>query len=269
MIIYLIKNKLNNKIYIGQSTRTLEDRIKFYKADVCSYRAGRYKARSKIIRALVKYDFINFEFSKIDEATDQNDLDIKEKLWIKKFQATDDKVGYNIQLGGFGVGKHSEETKKIMSDKKKGKSPPNKGKPGKTPVNAKFTKDLANQIRDEYKNGIRSGKLAEKYSTSKTTIKKILNNTYYKQEGYVKPQQLWFVYLIQSSKDGSIYTGITVNVDARLKTHNDKRGARYTRSRAPFILLKQFECPDRSSASKLEYKIKKLSRQEKLELIAK
>lgn len=76
----------------------------------------------------------------------------------------------------------------------------------------------------------------------------------------------WFVYLIQSSKDDSIYTGISTNVEKRLKAHNENKGARYTKNRGPFKLLKYFEFPDRSSASKEEYRIKQLSKEEKLKL---
>jgi len=75
----------------------------------------------------------------------------------------------------------------------------------------------------------------------------------------------WYVYLIRSMKDNTIYTGITKNVEARLKTHNEGRGARYTRGRGPFIIVKYFEVESKSKALKIEYKIKQLSKQEKLD----
>lgn len=78
--------------------------------------------------------------------------------------------------------------------------------------------------------------------------------------------KLWFVYLIQSQKDNSIYTGITTDVDARLAKHNAGLGAKYTKSRIPFVLLKFFIVENKSEALKMEYKIKQLSHQEKLEL---
>lgn len=76
----------------------------------------------------------------------------------------------------------------------------------------------------------------------------------------------WATYIVECS-DGSLYTGISNNVAKRIKTHNAGKGAHYTRGRAPVVLLLQIECADRSSASKLEYQIKKLSRTEKLKLI--
>ena len=78
---------------------------------------------------------------------------------------------------------------------------------------------------------------------------------------------IWYVYLIQSEKDNSIYTGITLDVETRLQAHNNNRGARYTKGRGPFILLKVFQVANKSLALKLEYKIKKLSKKEKLQLI--
>ena len=72
----------------------------------------------------------------------------------------------------------------------------------------------------------------------------------------------WFVYLIEC-RNGSIYTGITVNVEARYAAHASGKGARYTRSHPPQRLLAVLEYPDRSSASKAEYRIKQLSSHEK------
>ena len=72
----------------------------------------------------------------------------------------------------------------------------------------------------------------------------------------------WFVYLIEC-KDGSIYTGIAVDVEARYAAHLNGKGARYTRSHPPRRLLAAVEYSDRSEASKAEYRIKQLSPREK------
>ena len=68
----------------------------------------------------------------------------------------------------------------------------------------------------------------------------------------------WFVYLIECV-DGSLYTGIAVNVDARYAAHACGKGARYTRAHPPARLLARFAYADRSAASKAEYAIKQLS----------
>lgn len=72
----------------------------------------------------------------------------------------------------------------------------------------------------------------------------------------------WFLYLIECA-DGSIYTGITVDVAARYAAHCRGEGARYTRSHPPLRLLGWATHPDRSAASKAEFSIKRLSPTEK------
>lgn len=72
----------------------------------------------------------------------------------------------------------------------------------------------------------------------------------------------WHVYMIEC-EDGSIYTGIAVDVQARFSAHALGRGAKYTRAHKPVRLLWHQECADRSAASKIEYRIKGLSAKDK------
>ena len=72
----------------------------------------------------------------------------------------------------------------------------------------------------------------------------------------------WFLYLIEC-RDGSIYTGITTDVDARFAVHASGKGARYTRSRPPRRLLAAIDYANRSKASAAEYAVKTLSPAEK------
>ncbi len=77
----------------------------------------------------------------------------------------------------------------------------------------------------------------------------------------------YFVYILECS-DGSLYTGITKDVAKRLDEHNSShKGAKYTKARRPVKLLYQESSLDRSTASKREYEIKKLTRLKKLQLI--
>ena len=77
----------------------------------------------------------------------------------------------------------------------------------------------------------------------------------------------WFVYLLECS-NGSIYTGIAVDVAARFAQHQQGRGARYTRSFPPLRILQVLEYANRSSASRAEYRIKQLSAADKRALCA-
>lgn len=75
----------------------------------------------------------------------------------------------------------------------------------------------------------------------------------------------WHVYLVRCS-DGSIYTGITDNVEARLKKHNSGRGAKYTAQRRPVTLMHSEELLDQGSAMKREAQIKRWSKKQKEDL---
>ena len=77
----------------------------------------------------------------------------------------------------------------------------------------------------------------------------------------------WLCYLLLCA-DQTIYTGITNNLDKRILAHNSAKGAKYTKpkSRRPVKLLKSFPCANKSEALRLEYKIKNLTRAEKLKL---
>ena len=78
----------------------------------------------------------------------------------------------------------------------------------------------------------------------------------------------WFVYLLEC-RNGSIYTGICINVAARYAQHASGKGARYTRAYPPLRLLATITCADRSAASRMEYRIKQLSAQAKRALAEK
>jgi predicted GIY-YIG superfamily endonuclease len=76
----------------------------------------------------------------------------------------------------------------------------------------------------------------------------------------------WKLYILRCG-DGSLYTGITTDVEKRLEAHRSGKGAKYTRGRTPLELVYSEECGDHSAALKRELEIKNLSREEKLKLI--
>lgn len=123
--IYWIRNTINNKLYIGQT----EDWVRRYKE---------HKSREHnihLIRAYAKYGFDNFEFkilqvfSSDDEITLRRKLNEAEVRYIKYFDSHNPKKGYNQTDGGDGINgfTHSEESKKKMSQAKKGFAVANSG----------------------------------------------------------------------------------------------------------------------------------------------
>ncbi|MGJ8619992.1 MAG: GIY-YIG nuclease family protein [Methylophilaceae bacterium] len=76
----------------------------------------------------------------------------------------------------------------------------------------------------------------------------------------------WFLYLIEC-QDGSIYTGITVDVAKRYRAHEIGKGAKYMRAHPPKRLLKVIAFANRSEASKAEHAMKKLSAVEKRAIV--
>jgi len=78
----------------------------------------------------------------------------------------------------------------------------------------------------------------------------------------------WSLYIIEAS-DASLYTGITTDVDRRFEEHlNCQKGAKYFNGRRPVRIVYREDGHSRSSASRREMEIKRLSRQEKQNLVA-
>jgi predicted GIY-YIG superfamily endonuclease len=75
----------------------------------------------------------------------------------------------------------------------------------------------------------------------------------------------WWVYILRCG-DGTLYTGIALDVAARLAQHRAGTGARYTRGREPLELVYQEASPSRSAATRREAAIKRSTRREKLQL---
>ena len=76
----------------------------------------------------------------------------------------------------------------------------------------------------------------------------------------------WKLYILRC-RDGSLYTGITTDVQKRLTAHNCGKGAKYTRSRRPVELVYQETCKDHSEALRREVQVKALNREEKEKII--
>lgn len=172
MIIYMVRNKINNKIYFGQTTRTFSLRYK--------YNFPKNTHNEHIRRSIEKHGWENFEvIEEFDRAETQEELNNLENLYIKMWQTHNPKCGYNKTLGGesctftdetiqklkeakkgaflgesnpFYGKTHAEETRKKIGEKMKGKfvgeNNPNYG----------------NTMSEESKDKIRQSKLGKKHT---------------------------------------------------------------------------------------------------------
>lgn len=79
-----------------------------------------------------------------------------------------------------------------------------------------------------------------------------------------KNPRKWFLYLLQSAKDGTYYVGITPDLRKRLMAHDKGKASKYTRGRGPWSLEAFVVLDSRSQALKEELKVKKLQRRKKI-----
>lgn len=114
-VIYKITNIENNKIYIGQTIKYYpRDRFTRHINDALNHITDTY-----LSRAICKYGRNSFKFEIIDVANTQQELDNKEKYYIKKYNTTNSTIGYSLTDGGISSGgntykyKTEEEMKKI------------------------------------------------------------------------------------------------------------------------------------------------------------
>lgn len=112
--IYKITNDVNGKVYIGQTTRTLEARLQSHFDSAKKPELQHIK----FYRAINKYGAEHFRIEQIDSAYNQEDLDEKEKYWIQFHNSID--LGYNTALGGEGGNTYKGiETERLQAIRKK------------------------------------------------------------------------------------------------------------------------------------------------------
>jgi group I intron endonuclease len=134
MVVYVIFNCVNGKIYVGKTSASLESRWKNHIFD-----AFKAKSQCPIHRAMRKHGLAAFSIFRISDAISEIDLNAQEVFYIQKFNSTDSKRGYNLTLGGDGgwdfvnrvlrpnlpppmLGKHhSTEARQRMSNSHRGK----------------------------------------------------------------------------------------------------------------------------------------------------
>lgn len=184
MIIYKAINKLNLKVYVGQTVSNMNDRIRSHK----------YASKNKkgyFNKALNKYGIENFIWEVIEECNTKAELDIGEKFWINRLKSNNRKFGYNLEGGGTLAKEISESTRLKVGNASKirnaGKLNPMYGKTHSLDVRSVISKKQSNEhhyrwldidveemnIFYEKTNNIRM--TAKEFSVSDRTVRKRLN----------------------------------------------------------------------------------------------
>lgn len=161
MIVYKITNKINGKVYIGQTIRSLEVRLKQHLS----------RGESLVSKAIKKYGLENFIIEQIDKANSIEDLNEKEIYWIDYYNSISPN-GYNISKGGLGsLGvKHSDSWRKQHSIEMSGVNNPLFGKKHSDETKRKI--GLKSKNRDWFHREIINKDTGERFSTMKEACEK-------------------------------------------------------------------------------------------------
>jgi group I intron endonuclease len=148
-LIYIIRNKINDKVYVGQTWTTTDKR----------WKSG-YSKQPHMNNAIKLYGKDNFYYEEIMSCQTQEDADHFEKYFIQYYQSNDRELGYNLRIGGSN-GRHSIESRDRMSKAKK-------GKPGR-----KQSEEIKNKISETLTGIERSDITIKKMSEAKTGSKSV------------------------------------------------------------------------------------------------
>lgn len=110
MIVYKITNIINNKIYIGQTTNTLEERLHGHILEATKYN----RLNNKLVKAIKEFGYENFKIEPIEFVDNKDDLNKREIYWINYYNSIEN--GYNTAAGGKGGNTYKGKTKEEMKN---------------------------------------------------------------------------------------------------------------------------------------------------------
>lgn len=172
-VIYKLTNKINGKIYIGQT-------VNYYNR-MCEYKiahklTNRSKTNMPIYRSIAKHGWNNFTTEIVCECDSKENLNLTEIRFIAELNSRDRNVGYNVALGGLGGGiKWSEESKRKRSIQYSGKGHPCYGRRGKNAVNYKTVPESHKTIiANRYQDGVSIDQLVTEYKVNWNKIREVL-----------------------------------------------------------------------------------------------
>ena len=113
MFVYKISNSINNKVYIGITSYSIEERYKWHVRD-CKRGVDK-----KLYKAMRKYGVENFRIDLLEEVSDAIVVEEREEFYIEKYDSFNN--GYNASPASHGIIRHTEKAKRLMSEKAKGR----------------------------------------------------------------------------------------------------------------------------------------------------
>ncbi len=178
MIIYKVTNKINGKIYVGQTVGDLKRRKSVHLSNAKAGREDNY-----FYNAIGKYGSDNFNWEVLEECNDIDKLNEREEYWIKELN-TISPSGYNLRYGGKNS-LYSEEHKIKMSESKQGKNHTEESKigmrknhanfNGENNPSAKLTEEDVIDIRNWYEEGMLQREIAKIKNITQRHTSLILN----------------------------------------------------------------------------------------------
>lgn len=206
--IYKITNIINNKIYIGQTTKTITERFQKH------INTMMYGTKTYLYNAMRKYGTSNFIIEKIEEIPNEK-LDEREQYWIKYYNSYDPNQGYNMTLGG-NAGKdtwtHSPDKFTRREHLRKGHL-----KENYIPINKnEFEKDLLSglttkELLNKYKGGIKTleQQCKELFGCSIGEYRKKHNISARKERVIIEPKIIWELCHKYSPKEAERQSGLS------------------------------------------------------------
>lgn len=170
--IYKITNKMNGKVYIGQTKKTIEERFQEH------LKKAKIHTNRYLYDAMNKYGCENFIVSQIEKCPDNN-LDEREIFWIAFYQSNNKLYGYNMTAGGGGGNTwinnpHKEETSKKLSQANKGKKHKMSNEWKQNVIQANKEKKTIQINKDEFEKDIKNfmsiEDICKKYNLGRKTF---------------------------------------------------------------------------------------------------
>lgn len=186
MYVYLLTNLINGKGYVGQTTKSLEER---FKGHVAHSKSKTRVHRGKIAGAIAKYGPENFRISLLEECTDLVSLNASETKWIERLNTIG--AGYNITIGGDHVPIADETKQKLRHHflgRKLSQETREKMRASRLGSNgsaARLTWDMVRDIRYLWKQGRTQASLAADFHVKQGTISRIVRNETWVDADYV------------------------------------------------------------------------------------